>query len=287
MDTYKMAKKYCTNDKVQVMFSNALSQIICSKDGYLYLRDGDVTVHKYLTDSQRKKMPYHNKPSGKWHAAHLFKYDQVYVKFTRYRRMNDCILPMSDGYSLSFLYFYKVGKGEAIVSEMYLSDFNKEEGEMTFTKEELRNFLYESSGVKGKYIFEWLYGIKYAKSVGEEISIDKNFLDLSDNFIIDLYNFTKAPIHFNIFDDNEEKEDDESWKVSSIDDITEEFTLTNGFYAPILVEVNDTAIIVFEFEVTYCSKNCFRVKYEKVVITPNLVDILTSAVTSDYTRDPF
>lgn len=294
MDTNKIAKKYCTNDKVQVMFSNA-SQIICSKDGYLYLRNGNITIHKYLSDPQRSKMPYHNNPVGKWHATHLFKYDQVYIKFTKYRRMNDCVQPMPDSYSLSFLYFHKNSKGETICSEMYLSDFEKRTNDMTLSKEELKNFLYETTGIKGKYILDKLYGIEYAKSVDEKILINKSFLDLSDSSIVNLYNLKKKPMNFQHLDEilgtnkRREKKDDTSWKISSLNEITEEFCITSPtprLSSPFLIEVTDTTVNVFEFEVFYCKEDCFKVKYKKTSIIPNLENILVSAENSNYSIDP-
>lgn len=291
MDTAKIKKKYCTDDKVQVMFSNAPSQIICSKDGYLYLRDGDVTVHKYLSDPQRKKMPYRNKPTSDRHATHLFKYGQVYAKFTRYRNMADSFFYDEDSYSLTFLYFHKVGKGEAICSELYLGDFDKEtETETTFTRSELEEFLYGTSGIKGKYILGWFSGIRYAKSENESISINKKFLDLSDEAIIELHNHAKEPIKMVIpyFDEESKKEDDESWKAHTIDEVTE-FSMTNygfNFHYPIMLVITDTEMTVYEFEVIYCGKDCYKVKSQKVNITPNLVDILTSAVNSEYPTDP-
>lgn len=289
MDTYKIAKKYCTEEKVQVMFSNAPRQIICSKDGYLYLRDGDIKIHKYLTDSIREKMPYRNRPDGRWHATHLFKYDQVYVKFTRYRRMNPSLALMPDGYSLSFLYFHKLNNGEAIASEMYLGDFKKEKGEKYFSKKGLEEFLYGISDIKGKYIFEWEHGIQYAKSPEEIICIDgiRKFLDLSDEAIINSYNIRNMFLNFQLFDEGyDDKEEEKQVKIESLDEIKEEFSMIGGFNAPILVEVSEDGINVYEFDVIYCGKDNFKVEYEKTEVKPNIAKILNSSVKSKYTPEP-
>ncbi|MDO4283061.1 MAG: hypothetical protein Q4D02_05420 [Clostridia bacterium] len=292
MEISRIRKKYCTEDKVQIMLSNAKSQIICSKDGYLYLRDGNITIHKYLTDLQRKDMPYHSRPSSKRHATHLFKYDQLYVKFTRSRAMNDSIRLDADSYTLSFLYFYKIGKGEAICAELFLDDFTKEEETIRiFSKKELEDFLYGvSSEIKGKYILEWFYGIRYAKSSEESISIQKKFLSLSDEDVTKLHNLAKEPIRIvNYFDKSSRKHcEDESWKANNIDEITE-FSMTNygfNFNYPIMIIITSNEVLVYEFEVICCKKDSFKVRSQRIRITPDLVNILTQAIHSDYPPEP-
>ena len=122
MENSKVKRMYCTDDKVQVMFSNAPNQIICSKDGYLYLRDGDLTIHRYLQDPIRKTMPYGNMPSSAKHASHFLKYGQVYVKFTSSRPMGSVFACCDGGYELTFLYATKTKNGEAILSEWAVFD---------------------------------------------------------------------------------------------------------------------------------------------------------------------
>jgi len=107
MEVVIIKSKYCTNDKVQIMFSNAPNQIICSRDGYLYLRDGEITIHRYLEDDERKKMPYHDRPSSTKHANHLLKFNQLYAKFTQYREMESVFKMDRMYYTLSFLYAKK------------------------------------------------------------------------------------------------------------------------------------------------------------------------------------
>jgi len=297
MDTNRIKSKYCTADKVQIMFSNAPRQIICSKDGYLFLRDKDVCIHRYLKEPQRKNMPYSSTPTSKWHATHLFNYGQVYAKFTSDRAMNECFFHHSDGFILSFVYFHKLNNGEAVVCEFYLSECKQEqETEIFMNREELIKWLYDVSEVKGKYIFDYMSGIQYAKSPLEEISISR-FLDLSDEAIVKWHNLAKEPIR--IFDycpfilgngkaTTEKPKDDESWKANTIDEITE-FSMTNwGFMhdSPVLLAMSDEGITAYEFEVICCSKDSYKVKSKKTSIVPDMMEFLTSATTSDYTRDP-
>ena len=248
MDTNKIKSKYCANDKVQLMLSNAPNQIICSKDGFLYLRDKDLTIHKYLSDPQRKKMPFHKEYLSKWHATHLFKYNQIYVKFTKYQQYSS---PLPKKYTLSFLYFYKVGKGEAVVAEMYLHDFPKENRVITFKENVLEDYLFDSSvfeqfdHCKGKYIFDWTNDIKYAKSSVEDIIINNtSFKDLLD-------------------------------------------TSNNKTSSNILVAIYEKCVKVFEFKISSRNDNGYNFECKQYNITPDLLDILTSAVTSDYTSEPF
>ena len=294
MDTNRIKSKYCTADKVQMMFSNAPHQIICSKDGYLFLRDKDVCIHRYLKDHQRKNMPY-SRPTSKWHTTHLFNCGQVYVKFTSDRAMNECIFHDSDGFVLSFVYFHKLNNGEAVVCEFYLSECKQEqETEVLMNREELIKWLYDVSEVKGKYIFDYMCGIQYAKSPLEEISISQ-FLDLSNEAIVKWHNVTKE--HIRLFDYfpsisgngeaiTKKPKDDESWKVNTIDEITK-FSMTHwGFRhnSPVLLAISDEGITAYEFEIICCSKDSYNIKSKKRSIFPEM-EFLTSAITSDYTGD--
>lgn len=278
MDISKIKKKYCTDNKVQVMFSNAPSQIICSKDGYLYLRHGDLTIHRYLSDPQRKMMPYKNHPTSKDHASHLLKYDQVYVKFTRFREMGNALSLEADTFTLSFLYFKKDITGEAICSEMLISDLESEpESVEIMNKQEVEKFLYDISDVTGKYIFESMYGIRYASSKNEEITI-KRFLDLSDDSIIKSYNNSIRPFKIvNYSKECKNEPEDESYKVSSIDEV-KEFTITHsGIFSehnPIMVVINEQEVIAYKFKIIYCGKDSYKLEKKKIKILPeNLPNI--------------
>lgn len=294
MEINKIKKKYCTDDKVQVMFSNAPSQIICSKDGYLYLRVGDVIIHRYLTDPIRQKMPYRNHPSSKNHATHLFKYNQIYAKFTRYRNMNtECILYPEESYSLTFLYFVRAENGEALCAELSLEDFTLGEEEVkVFSSSELKDYLYNIENVDAKCIFEWSTGIQFVGHKREKHSfINNDFLDISDEEIVRKYNLKNEPMYCMILDEKKRQEamQDKSWQVHSIEEV-KDFVLTHhGFleqYSPMILVIDGDAMYVYDFRVTFCEKDCFKVASRKRTITLSYDDVLRYANNCKYPRDP-
>ena len=76
-----------------------------------------------------------------------------------------------DSFSLNFLYFHKLENKTAIACELNLKNFiREEETETTYSKRALKKFLYDTSKITGKYIFEKTSGIMYAKSKNEAIS---------------------------------------------------------------------------------------------------------------------
>lgn len=293
MTINKIAKKYCADDKVQVMFSNAPSQIIFSKDGYLYLREQDVTIHRYLTDPVRKKMPYRNHPSSSNHATHLFEYDKVYAKFTRYRNMGRGYHP-EDSYSLTFLYFVRAENGEALCAEIGVDSFeSEEETTQTFSKAELEKFLYNLDGADAKCIFEWFGGIQYVKHTKEAVSIcNDKFLNLSDEEIVRKCNTLNEPMYCLIFDEKRRAEmmADESWKVQSIEEV-KDFVLTyhGGIISncsPMILVIIGDEMYVYDFKVTLLKKDCFEVKSTKKKIALSYNDILRCANNCNYTHEP-
>lgn len=300
MEIHKIKKRYCTEDKVQVMFSNAPNQIICSKDGFLYLRVRGITSHhKYLSDPQRKKMPYRKFPSSKGHASHLFKFNQIYVKFTKYRAMSSGLKLESDDYTLSFLYFQKYKEREAIFSEMFLDDFECEETFTMMSQKEVEEFIYGISEEEGKYIFDYESGIIYAVSAHEEEIIRKYVFDFSDNSIIERYNYINEPLRIDdsyislsnkVEKSNVKDNDDESWKVNTIDDV-KEFSITGskwGFRENnlVMITITENGVIANEFEIFYCGKDSYKVKSNKTLITPNLNGILKTGEDAEYPSDP-
>lgn len=292
MEIDKIKKKYCANDKVQLMFSNP-RQIILSKDGYLYLREQGITIHRYLTDPVRKKMPYKNKPSSRDHATHLFEYDKIYAKFTAYRDM--CArFPLEDLYSLTFLYFIRAENGEAFCAEFDLEDFKAEkETSQILSKAGLEKFLYDLDGVDAKCIFEYPVGIRYAKHKRESTVItNDSFLNLSDEGIIDSYNRENESLLYLIIDEKEQAKEmkaNKSLHVYSIEDI-KDFVLTyhgfNNCYSPMLLVINGNEMYVYDFSITFKEKDCFEVKSKKRKIVLNHNDILRNANDCKYTHDP-
>jgi len=294
MEVHKIKAKYCKDNKVQVMFSNAAKQIICSKDGYLYLRDGDNTIHRYLDDSTRNKMPFKRKPSSSYHATHLFEYDKIYAKFTSNRNMGNSFLVNDGSYVFTFLYFIKNSNNEAICAEFHLSDFKKEEQEITlYTAKELEEFLYKIRNVDGKCIFKYWEGIQYAKFKNEPYSIDRGFLDISDSGIIQKYNSDNGMFKVSLFDEELRKKQlaERSWEVSTIDEVKKvNLTERGGFILssdmPLLLVIDGDSMSVYEFSVTYCKKDCFEVRSTKREILITRENIIKNSTNSEYTREP-
>lgn len=289
MEVTRIKSKYCTNNKVQIMFSNAPNQIICSRDGYLYLRDREVTIHRYLEDEQRKKMPYRKHPSSDKHANHLLKFDQLYAKFTEYREMTSALSIGPMYYTLSFLYAKKY-KGGAIFAEMMLADFAQGEDDIRImTKEEIEEFLYDISNVRGKYIVDLNRSLIYAKSDLEEICIKNPFLDLSEQGIIQKFNAMDQLIPYVSHDSiGKEIKKIGKRKVENIGEVPE-FCLMDHFYGsvkPILLIIKEKGITAYRFEITFISPNCYKVKKNRIDIVPNLSRILEAAPDATYTTDP-
>ena len=290
MEIHKIKKMYCKDDKVQVMFSNAPSQIIFSESGYLYLRKGKLTIHAYLNDPVRNKMPYKNNPSSSNHATHLFEYDKTYVKFTSDRAMGGSF-KYHDSYSLTFLHFIRAENGEAILAEASLTDFElEEEKKAILSKEKLKKFLYDVDGVDAKAIFEWFSGIMYFSHINEDIGIfNKNFLDLSDEEIIERYNRKNEPLILFNEEERERKMKERAWEVHSIDEV-KEFVLTrHGMftdYYPMLLVVKGNNIVVYDFEVTFLERDRFRLSIKKRNISLTYNDILREANNLEYPNDP-
>lgn len=180
--------KYCTSEKMQIMYSNAPKQFILSSDGLLYFKNGTVSIHKYLDDPLRASMPYSDRPYSEEHANHLLKYGEIYVKFTSDRNMTKFY--SNNKYCLSFVYCYKNSEGKTILAEILLEDLMrleviKEKSEL-LTLEQLKAFLYQVSSLKAKCIVHPYKGCLYLKSSNDSIIVDSSFLDLSDDGIAEL-----------------------------------------------------------------------------------------------------
>lgn len=290
MEANRILDKYCTEDKVQVMFSNAPNQVILSKDGYLYLRDADTTIHRYLSDPQRKKMPYASNPSSQKHATHLFKYNQIYVKFTcdRHMRAN------YDRYGnvLSFLYFYKNDSGETLLAELFVKDLEAEDKTTrTLTQQELNKFLYSIYKLDAKCIFSTSYGIKYVKCAKESLTIqDNNFLDISYEGIVNRYNKEEKAFLSMVSMMNENNTTKIHKDVTSIKDIANFVLVPRGFLEeePYLVTLSGNAIEVYSFAITFVAEDCFELKTKKYTLDAKGFEkaILNNIADADYTDEP-
>lgn len=264
MEITKIRPKYCAKDKVQIMFSNAYPQVICSKDGYLYFRDSTKTIHKYLDDPLKESMPYYNEPSSDYHATHLLKYNHIYLKSTTNRNMVSN--PRNNGSILTFLYCAKLNKG-AVVAEAFLEDFVKEDEEQTIimTKDELEKFLYDTSNIDLKCILD-PFEIVYLKYKDDTSLLKKSFIDLSDSGIIDTYNqfkrgyfigysYPSPGLHFK--DISEVK----PFKIIPRPSIT------GNRPKPLIISISNDIITVRRCTIEYVATNQFKVTYNETIIS--------------------
>ena len=294
MEITRIRKKYCVDGKVQIMFSNAPSQVILSSDGFIYLRDGDTTIHRYLADPIRKKMPYKNMPSSKDHATHLFEYDKLYAKFTSYRNMGRGY-SMEDCHTLTFLYFVRTENGEALCAEFRYSDFKSDdEIEEIMSKEDLERFLYDLtlSEADAKCILDWQSGMKYVRHKKEAICLTReNFLPLDDASIIAKANAHNEPIYSLIFDDElrKKKMEDKSWMVHSVDEIHDLYLTHRGMlggYNPVQLVIRGNKMYLHDFEVVFVGPGKFKLRNKRYVIEMSYNEILKRAHNVEYSMEP-
>lgn len=298
MEIFKIRKKYCTDNKVQLMLSNAPHQIICSSDGYTFLRENDLIIHPYITDTERFIMPYSDTPISEGHVNHLFEYDRLYVKVTSDRRMGRGYSMSIGCFDFTFLYFTKLKAGDALCAEIPISYFKPTINQKTqyFNKNALEEYLYRLKDEKAKIIFDGQFGIKYARHKNEEIFIKREYIDISDEGIIKEYNSQKEDENLPLFDEERRKRllAERPWEIHNIDEIKEEVTLTyHGMFStryPTLVTIKDkNEIEVMDFKISFCNKHCFKVETKKIPISFGARDLITAAFNMDeisYTSEP-
>ena len=96
----KIKREYCTEDKVQVMLSNASSQIIFNSDEIICFKsDGKKIIYTYKKDLGDIVLPYCDVSESNNHLNHLFSYDKPYVQFTNDPAIGYS-LKVNDGYYL-------------------------------------------------------------------------------------------------------------------------------------------------------------------------------------------
>lgn len=297
MDIFRIDSKYCTDDKVQLMLSNAPYQIICSSKGYKFLREGDFIIHPYIEEIRALEIPYKNNPISKGHVNHLFEFDKLYVKVTSDRRMGRGCVPSGGCYDFTFLYFTKLENGEALGAEIPISNYksNMHRKVQYLNKKELEDFLYGINEVSAKIIFDGQLGIKYVRHKNEEIFIKKDWLDISDRGIIEEYNSQKEDENVPIFNAvaRERLLKERPWEIHNIDEIKEELTLTyhgmldNRF--PTLIIFKGGEVEVLDFKVSFCKRDCFRVETKAVNIIYGIRELMTYAANVDciqFTSEP-
>lgn len=297
MDIFRIASKYCSDEKVQLMLSNAPHQIICSVDGYVFFREDEVTVHRYLDDKIRNKMPYRNKPMSDNHVNHLFEYDKLYIKITSDRNMGRGFCLSSGCYSFNLMYFTRCENGDAIGSEIPMSYFKfKDKKVKYYTTEQLNDFLRGLNGLKCKIIYEDQFGIRYAKHINEDLFIDNKFIDISEAGIIDNYNKEKEMESIPLFDTERRERllKERPWEISDVNQIDEEFVLTyHGMLSdrdPIMITINNSnEIEIYTFKVAFCKRDCFRVETKRIPVLFGVRELMAACANRDsvsYTSEP-
>lgn len=243
MKICKIESTFCKDDQVQITFNNAPTQLICSKDGYLYYRFNDLTIHRYVTNPRRFNMKHSHPPFSHKHATHFFKFNQPYIFFTPYDTPDVSYNFTEDTYHMRFLYFTKLPNGDVIYAETSSYEFQSKETKI-MTLEEVKKFLYDTEGVDGKYIVDWNYGVKYAATPHESIILN-NYVDLSYESIVKHYNDIQKIVGHKT--------------VDSIDEIKEALITTPSLgYNPMLVTISGTDILITSFSITCHGRDNFK-----------------------------
>jgi len=154
------------------------------------------------------------------------------------------------------LYFMKLANGEAAYADInHFGTPNK--ATETMSLDEVKHFLYDISdpNIKGKYIVDWNYGIKFAKSKTETFSVD-DFINLSCENILAKYNRIYTS----------------KGNISSVDDLPPHIiTPCSLGYDPGLIIVSDDSVDIYIFKITFCGRDQFKVdmRFGKITIDEN------------------
>ncbi len=262
MEIFKIPYIFSTKTQLKIPIVEQ-HNLICSKDGFLYFCYNSILLNRYLINAEKNKLPSYNH-----YDAQLLKYNQLY--FAVYRAMD----PYSV-YKLNFYYCIKTKSHKNLFVKYELSDFKKtEKFSKHFTRQSLEDFLFNTDNIYGKYIIDatnnLVYslnkGIIYAKSNSEDICINHNF-DFSDEAIIK---------QFNELNNNDKN------NAQSIDEV-DEFTLsydlqilTKSTSKFIMIEIAKDYIYAYNFTITFCHKNNFKVDIIRTSIIPDVDEILSN-----------
>ncbi len=276
----KIHIKYCTNDKVQVMRSTASNSIIFSANELLYYNDEIKEIHKYLTDDDRKYMPYHKVPKTKRTTTHLFCFDDIYVHFSNNLYIERSFLDDTCGYGLVFTLFKKSIDKTAVTENQYLEDFEHSDYEFVTDADGIKKFLYMNDSENFKAILTQK-GIMYVCSKWNGTIVNKYKIDLSDIQVLKKYNTEEEPLR-TIFSYSEngsikikteaeisKEKLDVSWKKHKASDITDYSIVMHRFEMsrPMLVSVIGEDITISKFDIRYISTNQYKVLEEKYYIS--------------------
>ena len=155
---------------------------------------------------------------------------------------------------INSLYFIKDGKKGAYCVVLGISSFLPDNVIMNnLTREEVKDFLYNTDKLGAKCIFDKNAKIKYARFLNDTEPKINNYLDLSDESIIKLYN-------------NIHERYKGFTKINSIEDVKEVSIVYKSPYelafsetSPVLILAKNDEIYVYKFGIVYSFENDFTI----------------------------
>ncbi len=279
MKLYKLRSEHLINDKIYFELPYYNTQLICSKDGFLYCKHSDFIIHKYLLEKY-DDCPTYPLTYDRL-VPHLFNKQQIYLNFESSK---------SGISNISFLYFISSGRNEPLFAEIYFQeiinfcknsiDYKPNKILQSFTREQLESFLYNVYEDRSKYLIHPLKGLMYARHLSEPISIKENFLDFSDEGIIKLYNSELESLKK--FGEIVAKQKSTGFEnIENINDVPSFLIEPRGYMAtpPLLCIISKHNISVQKISISFESKDNFKVSTSEILITEPLIrDMMLSSI---------
>lgn len=244
----KIKREYCTEDKVQVMLSNASSQIIFNSDEIICFKsDGKKIIYTYKKDLGDIVLPYCDVSESNNHLNHLFSYDKPYVQFTNDPAIGYS-LKVNDGYYLDVLLFKKSSFG-AEFNSLNLNQLPTRKILIRTDAEGVMKFLRRQPEEDAKYILHYFKGIQYVDTRNNGILVDRYNIDLDDDSIIRNYLCYEC--------DSEQKA-----SITSIKEVPPHIISNHLFeegYSVMFVSKNDKLFYI-EFDIKFLDENKFLIE---------------------------
>ena len=283
MEIYKIKKKYCCGNRVQLMIDSARSQAIFNSSDTLYLKvptkKETLVIHKYLRDWHRVLFPYHDVPASTKQNIHLFEINTIYAEIS------------CSGFTtnLNFKLIEKDDNGDFILEELNLSDFDNEYKEIVTDAEGVIDYLKIKEDAR--YLFDWNCGIIYVSS--KEANVNKINISLDNESIIKKYNNRIRPISFKpLYEENYNERklnNDNSWMKTNINEI-ESFSLSSSNFFDkdelFSVCIRDNQIYASSYGVVFLEQNKFLIKEKIYKIVKEKFSIEPYIGEIDYLNEP-
>jgi len=275
MHLYLLPTSHLVDDKIYLELPYLDNRLICSNEGFLYFKNLDISVHKYLL-RQSKDEPTYPLTCDKL-VPHLFEYNKIYLNYEVQKTGIDFT---------SFYYFTKTSKKEILFAEIYLQEIinyckeklGPKQETRTLSRDELESFLYNISEDKSKYIIHPSKGLKYVHHPTETISIQEKLLDLSDDGILSLYN--KRIESMRLFGQICARKNSSNFtKADSIENVPSFPVSPQGYLgiANNLFIISKHSIAVSELDIAFISKGLFKLKTSEILVTEALIrDMMVS-----------